>query len=126
MKGSIQAGAIVEDVSITGCQVLNSDNAVRIKAYANAYGGKVNNVTYSDITLSGINNYGIVIQQDYTNKGATGKPGAGATITNIHLNNIHGSMSQGKGMSVYILCANCMKFDFRKIAITGGSGSACT
>ncbi|KAF9118407.1 hypothetical protein BGX30_004591 [Mortierella sp. GBA39] len=49
--GSIKAGSVVDGVSIKGNTVVNSANAVRIKAYANATGGKVNNVTYSDITI---------------------------------------------------------------------------
>ncbi|KAG0357658.1 hypothetical protein BGZ54_000236 [Gamsiella multidivaricata] len=125
--GSIKAGQIVDGVSVTRCTVTNSDNAVRIKAYANATGGKVNNVTYTDITMSGIQKYGIIIQQDYTNDGATGKPGGAAPITNVNLNNIHGSMAKGtKGKDVYILCANCSKFNFQKIAITGGTAPTCT
>ncbi|KAG0376301.1 hypothetical protein BGX24_007934 [Mortierella sp. AD032] len=124
--GSIKAGAVVDGVSITGNTVVNSSNAVRIKAYANATGGKVNNVTYADTTLSGISNYGIIIQQDYTNEGATGKPGGAAPITNVNLYNIHGTMTK-KGRSVYILCAKCSNFNFQKIAVTGGSvASNCT
>ncbi|KAF9159946.1 hypothetical protein BGX20_002738 [Mortierella sp. AD010] len=123
--GSIKAGAIVDGVSISGNTVVNSANAVRIKAYADAKGGKVNNVTYSDITMSGITDYGIIIQQDYTNSGSTGKPGGDAPITNVNLYNVHGSMAKG-GESIYILCANCSKFNFQKIAITGGSASKCT
>ncbi|KAF9083597.1 hypothetical protein BGX29_003044 [Mortierella sp. GBA35] len=122
--GSIKAGAVVDGVSIIGNTVTNSANAVRIKAYANATGGKVNNITYSDITMSGITGYGIVIQQDYTNDGATGKPGGAAPITDVNLYNIHGSMTK-KGRSVYILCAKCSKFNFQKIAITGGSAPKC-
>ncbi|KAF9358545.1 hypothetical protein BGX26_001489 [Mortierella sp. AD094] len=122
--GSIMAGKVVDGVSIARCTVTNSDNAVRIKAYANATGGKVNNVTYSDITMSGIHKYGIIIQQDYTNGGATGKPGGAAPITNVNLYNVHGSMSKGRE-SVYILCANCSKFNFQKINITGGSAPKC-
>ncbi|KAI8595442.1 polygalacturonase, partial [Dissophora ornata] len=102
--GSIKAGAIVDGVTVSGSTVVNSANAIRIKAYPNATGGKVNNVTYSDITLSSIQNYGVVIEQDYTNAGPTGKPGAAAPITNVNLNNIHGTMAK-KGLSVYVLCA---------------------
>ncbi|KAG0278824.1 hypothetical protein BGZ96_002218 [Linnemannia gamsii] len=124
--GSIKAGSVVDGVSIKGNTVVNSDNAVRIKAYANATGGKVNNVTYSDITMSGIANYGIIIQQDYTNEGATGKPGSGAPITNVNMYNIHGSMAKKNRQSVYILCAKCSNFNFQKIAITGGAATKCT
>ncbi|KAG0307903.1 hypothetical protein BGZ97_000238 [Linnemannia gamsii] len=124
--GSIKAGSVVDGVSITGNTVVNSANAVRIKAYANATGGKVNNITYSDITMSGITNYGIIIQQDYTNDGATGKPGGAAPITNVNLYNIHGSMAKKNRQSVYILCAKCSNFNFQKIAITGGAATKCT
>ncbi|KAF9344318.1 hypothetical protein BGX26_004531 [Mortierella sp. AD094] len=122
--GSIKAGGIVDGVSIARNIVANSVNAVRIKAYANATGGKVNNVTYSDITMSGITGYGVVLQQDYTNSGATGKPGGAAPFTNVNLYNIHGSMAKG-GESVYILCAKCSNFNFQKIAITGGTAPKC-
>ncbi|KAF9171048.1 hypothetical protein BGX21_008078 [Mortierella sp. AD011] len=122
--GSIKAGNVVDGVSIARCTVANSDNAVRIKAYADATGGKVNNVTYSDITISDIRKYGIIIQQDYTNDGATGKPGGAAPITNVNLSNVHGSMTT-KGEGVYILCAKCSSFNFQKIAITGGKASKC-
>ncbi|KAF9100967.1 hypothetical protein BGX27_000164 [Mortierella sp. AM989] len=123
--GSIKAGKVVDGVSIARCTVSNSSNAVRIKAYANATGGKVNNITYTDITMSNIEKYGVIIQQDYTNEGSTGKPGGNAPITNVNLNNIHGNVGK-KGKNVYILCAKCSKFNFQKIAITGGSGSKCT
>ncbi|KAI8595552.1 endopolygalacturonase PGb, partial [Dissophora ornata] len=123
--GSIKAGAIVDGVTVSGCTVVDSDNAVRIKAYPNATGGKVNNVTYSDITMSGIQDYGIVIEQDYTNDGPTGTPGGAAPITNVNLNNVHGTVAS-KGQSVYILCANCSEFNFQKIAITGGLAANCT
>ncbi|KAF8974149.1 hypothetical protein BGZ46_009725 [Entomortierella lignicola] len=123
--GSIKTGAVVDGVTVSSCIVNNSDNAVRIKAYPNAVGGKVNNVTYTNIRMSGIHNYGVVIEQDYTNGGATGKPGGASVISNINLNNIHGTMSKGR-QSVYILCANCNNFNFKKIAITGGKAPSCT
>ncbi|GJJ77439.1 hypothetical protein EMPS_09798 [Entomortierella parvispora] len=124
--GSIKAGAVVDGVVIKGNTVVNSANAVRIKAYANATGGRVNNVTYTDTTLSGITDYGIVIQQDYTNAGATGKPGGAAPITNINLYNIHGTMAKKSRQSVYILCAKCSNFNFQKIAIAGGAAPQCS
>ncbi|KAF9897822.1 hypothetical protein BX616_004922, partial [Lobosporangium transversale] len=119
--GSIKAGGVVDGVSIARCNIVNSDNAVRIKAYANATGGKVNNITYTDITMSNIHKYGVIIQQDYTNEGPTGKPGGAAPITNVNLNNIRGTMSKKGRNNVYILCAKCDKFNFQKINITGAS-----
>ncbi|KAF8944996.1 hypothetical protein BGZ46_006142, partial [Entomortierella lignicola] len=121
--GSIQTGAIVENINVSGCIVNDSYSAVRIKAYPNAVDAKVNNVTYTNIKMSGIQSYGVVIEQDYLNGGPTGKPGGASEISNINLDNIHGTMSGGE--SVYILCANCNNFNFKKIAITGGKAPNC-
>ncbi|RUS27260.1 glycoside hydrolase, partial [Jimgerdemannia flammicorona] len=122
--GSIQAGQIVDGVYVSNCTISNSQNGVRIKAYADATGGVAKNIHYTDITLSSITQYGVIIQQDYTNKGSTGLPGGGALISNVDLKNVHGTISGGK--RVYILCANCANFDFQNIDITGGSPGSCT
>jgi len=123
--GSIKTGNAVNGVYVSNCQVVDSDQAVRIKVYNDATSASVNNVHYSDITMSGIAKYGIIIQQDYTNSGATGHPGTGAPITNVNLSNIKGSMSGGE--AEYILCGNCKSFSFSGISITGASkASNCT
>ncbi|KAF9432072.1 hypothetical protein BGZ76_011303 [Entomortierella beljakovae] len=118
--GSIKSGQVVNGAVISRCTIENADNGVRIKAYANAKGGSVNNITYTDITLKNIHKYGVIIQQDYTNEGATGKPGGAAPITNVNLKNIHGNLDKGKGTRVYILCAKCSKFNFQQLNLTGG------
>lgn len=56
----------VQNVYIANNKISNSQNGVRIKTVSGAT-GKVNNVTYEDVTLSGITNYGIVVEQDYQN-----------------------------------------------------------
>jgi len=123
--GSIKTGNTVDGVYVSNTQIVDSDNGVRIKVYNDATSASVNNVNYDGITLSGIAKYGIIIQQDYTNSGATGKPGNKAPITNVNLNNVKGSMKGGE--AEYILCGNCQKFTFTNIAITGASKpSSCT
>jgi len=123
--GSIQTGHSVDGVYVSGTTIVNSENGVRIKVYNDATSASVNDVHYDTITLSGITKYGIIIQQDYTNSGATGTPGTKAPTTNIVLNNIKGSMKSGE--AEYILCGNCSKFTFTNIAITGATkASSCT
>ncbi|KAJ1534542.1 hypothetical protein HK096_003722 [Nowakowskiella sp. JEL0078] len=73
--GSVKTGNVVSGVTVTGCTIANSDNGVRIKVYNDATSASVDTITYQDITLSSIAKYGIIIQQDYTNSGATGTPG---------------------------------------------------
>jgi polygalacturonase len=73
--GSVKTGDVVDGIYVSSTQIVESDNGVRIKVYNDANNAHVNNIHYSDITLSGIRKYGIIIQQDYTNSGSTGHPG---------------------------------------------------
>jgi len=123
--GSVKTGNTVDGVYVSNTQIVDSDNGVRIKVYNDASNAHVTNVHYDGITLSGIAKYGIVIQQDYTNAGATGHPGKNAPITKVVLNNIKGSMKGGE--AEYIICGNCSSFTFSGISITGASkASNCT
>jgi galacturan 1,4-alpha-galacturonidase len=123
--GSVKTGDAVDGVYVSNTQIVNSDNGVRIKVYNDATNAHVNNVHYSDITLSNIAKYGIIIQQDYTNSGSTGHPGKNAPITDVVLNNVKGTMKGGE--AEYIICGNCKTFQFSGISITGASKkSNCT
>jgi len=123
--GSVKTGDAVDGVYVSNTQIVDSDNGVRIKVYNDANNAHVNNVHYDSITLSGIAKYGIIIQQDYTNSGATGHPGKNAPITNVVLNNVKGSMKGGE--AEYIICGNCKSFQFSGISITGAAkASNCT
>ena len=48
----------------------------------------MNDVTYEDITISNISDYGIVIEQDYENGSPTGTPTNGVPITYLTLSNV--------------------------------------
>jgi len=117
--GSIKTGNKVDGVFVSNTKIVDSDNGVRIKVYNDATSASVNNVRYDTISLSGITKYGIIIQQDYTNSGSTGKPGKNAPITNVVLNNVKGTMKSGE--AEYILCGNCHSFTFTGISITGAT-----
>lgn len=114
----------VENVSFLSSSVTNSQNGCRIKSNSGTT-GTISGITYKDITLSGLTTYGIDIQQDYLNGGATGSPTNGVKISNVTFNNVHGTMSKGK--DYYILCGSgsCSGFTYTKVAITGGSGDSC-
>ncbi|KAF1360794.1 putative extracellular polygalacturonase [Lizonia empirigonia] len=127
----------VKDVVIENSSISNSVNGVRIKTVSDAT-GSVSNVTYKDITLSNITQYGIVIQQDYENGHPTGKPTTGVPITGINITGVTGSMAS-EGVNTYILCGtgSCADWDWSGNSITGGvkspscsnvpsdSGAAC-
>ncbi|KAJ3110987.1 hypothetical protein HK100_002845 [Physocladia obscura] len=114
--GSVQSGAVVENVYIQNITIADSDNGVRVKTVYGATSGLVSNITYQDITLSNIAKFGVVVRQDYLNGGPTGKAAGQLPIKGLTLKNVHGSVT---GQSVFILCATgeCSEFNFSEIAV---------
>jgi polygalacturonase len=113
----------VEGIVIENSTISRSQNGLRIKTVYNAT-GKVNNVTYRDIILSGITKYGIVIQQDYENGSPTGTPTAGVPVTNLTIDGVEGSVGS-KATPVYILCGSgsCSDWTWSGVNVTGGKTS---
>ncbi|KAI7597664.1 Endopolygalacturonase [Hortaea werneckii] len=111
----------VKNVFISDSTITDSDNGVRIKTVYDAT-GSVKNVTYSSITLSGINKYGIVIEQDYENGSPTGTPTDGVPITDLTLSDITGSVGDDAA-PYYILCAACSDWTVSGVEVTGGIAS---
>ncbi|XP_018568798.1 polygalacturonase-like isoform X2 [Anoplophora glabripennis] len=107
---------IVENVSLSNIDVVNSDNGLRIKTN---YGttGSVTNVTYENVTLKDINKFGIRIHGDYGNHsaGATG----GVPIKEFTLKNISGTVKE-TGTNVYIQVKNASDWHWTEVNITGG------
>jgi polygalacturonase len=100
--------------------VINSQNGPRIKTNFNTT-GFIENITYSNIEVSGISIYGIDVQQDYLNGGPTGIPSNGVIISNLVFENIFGTTT-GDAQDYYILCGDgsCSDFTFTDVSITGG------
>ncbi|KZT55467.1 glycoside hydrolase family 28 protein [Calocera cornea HHB12733] len=116
----------VDGVIFSNSKVINSQNGARIKCNSGT-AGVVNNVTYQNIQLFNMSTYGIDIQQDYLNGGPTGIPTPGVNITNIVMNNIHGTAQPG-AENYYILTAAGTTADtwkFSDIDITGGDTNTC-
>lgn len=108
---------------ISDSSVSDSVNGVRIKTVYGAT-GSVSNVTYEDITLSGITGYGVVIEQDYENGSPTGTPTDGVPITELTLSGVKGTVGDD-AIEVYILCARgaCSDWEW-DLSITGGEESS--
>ena len=96
---------------------------VRIKTVSGAT-GSVSNVTYKSITLSGITNYGIVIEQDYENGSPTGTPTTGVPITDLTLDGVTGTV-ESSATDIYILCGSgsCSDWTWEDVSVTGGKTS---
>lgn len=110
----------VDSVTFENAVVVDSENAVRIKSNSGTT-GSVTNILYRGITMSGISDYGLDVQQDYLNGGPTGEPTNGVTIANITFEDVTGTV-EGDAYSYYILCGSesCSEFEFTNVAITGG------
>lgn len=116
----------IHGVRIVNSHVVDSEHAIRIKTIAGAT-GSVSNVIYDSITMSGIRQNGIVIEQDYLNGGPTGRPTSGVPITDLTLSNISGQVNPGAN-SKHILCANgsCEGWKVTGVHIQGGRMGVCS
>ncbi|XP_025829997.1 polygalacturonase-like [Agrilus planipennis] len=112
---------VVEDVYITDSTVVDSENGVRIKTVVNAT-GLVSGVTYDNITLRNITDFGILMRGDYMNvPGPTGTPGNGVPILNVTITNVRGTVQAG-GTNIFILLGEgvAQNWYWNNINVTGG------
>ena len=113
---------VVQGVSVSDCSISSSTNGLRIKTVAGAT-GKVSDITWTNIKLSGIKEYGVVIRQDYRNGGPSGQPTKGVPISNVKAVGITGTVS---GEQEYVLCAACSNLDLSGVRLTGGKKGSVT
>ncbi|KAJ8963047.1 hypothetical protein NQ318_018510 [Aromia moschata] len=119
-KTSYEAN-VVTNVTFTDSTVENSDNAIHVKTHADGTTGVITDVTYKNIKMSGIKNYGISIQEDYANGGSTGTANGNVPITNLQMINVEGSVGD-TATPVYIFCGDggCNNWSWSGISINGG------
>ena len=84
--------------------------------------GSVSEVTYEDITLSGITKYGIIVQQNYDDTSES--PSNGVTITDFVLDNVKGTV-ESSATDIYIACGDgsCTDWTWTDVDVTGGETS---
>jgi polygalacturonase len=122
---------------------------VRIKTISGDT-GTVTGVTYKDITLSGITDYGIVVRQDVSKSecnpirpilevsenpmltftslqydGTTGDPTNGITISDFVLDNVSGTV-ESSATNIWIFCGSgsCTDWTWTDVSVTGGKHPA--
>ncbi|KAH6654996.1 family 28 glycosyl hydrolase [Truncatella angustata] len=114
----------VNGVVFSNSRLVDSSNGARIKSNSNTT-GEVYNITYKNITMSGITDYGLDVQQDYLNGGPTGEPTNGVKIANITFIDVTGTVTGDDAYNYYILCGDgsCTNFSYTNVQITGGNES---
>ncbi|KAJ6505207.1 polygalacturonase [Mycena sanguinolenta] len=80
--GSVDTGDVVSGITISNNVVTSGANGLRIKTIATATSGSVSNVTYSGNTVSGVTQFGLLIDQSYP--ATLGTPGNGIVISGIN------------------------------------------
>ncbi len=103
-------------------QVVNSQNGVRVKTISGDT-GTVNAVTYKAITLSGITDYGVVVEQAY--HGDVGEPTNGVKISGLTLNGVTGRATSS-ATDIFIDCGDgsCTGWTWTGVSVTGGKKSS--
>ncbi|OGE56336.1 hypothetical protein PENARI_c003G12422 [Penicillium arizonense] len=118
----------VETVTFKGSTVKNSVNGIRIKAKEDET-GTIKGVTYSDITLSSISDYGILIEQNYDGGDLDGgTPSTGIPITDLTIENITGTDAvDSDGYNIVIECGDgsCSDWTWSDVTVTGGKTYSC-
>ncbi|KAJ8918265.1 hypothetical protein NQ315_014135 [Exocentrus adspersus] len=111
---------IVEHVKVSNSKIVKSGNGIRIKTVYGATGA-VTDVTYENITLEDITNYGIIIEGDYNinTGGAVGVATGGVPIKHLILKNITGTVKES-GVNIYVLVKNATDWQWDGINVTGG------
>ncbi|KAJ6607981.1 hypothetical protein B0H10DRAFT_1955820 [Mycena sp. CBHHK59/15] len=121
--GSIASNVIVNNVHITGNTVMNNTNGLCIKTDATATASTVSNVVYTNNKLSGITQFGVLIDQSYPD--TLGTPGTGVVITGVTFSgtNTISVTSGAKRMSVNCgSTSSCVgTWNFLGLTVTGGS-----
>ncbi|KAJ5963758.1 uncharacterized protein N7479_003634 [Penicillium vulpinum] len=114
----------VKNVTISDSTVTNSANGVRIKTVSGAT-GSVADVTFSNIELSKITSYGIVIEQDYENGSPTGEPTTGVPITGLTVKKVTGTV-ESSATNILILCGegSCSDWTWSGNSVSGGKTSS--
>ncbi|KAJ5087988.1 polygalacturonase [Penicillium angulare] len=113
----------VDTVTFKNNEVKSSTNGIRIKA-TEGDTGTIKGVTYTEITLSDISDYGILIEQNYDGGDLDGgTPTSGIPITDLTISNISGTDAvDSDGYNIVIVCGSsgCSDWTWTDVSVTGG------
>ncbi|CAE6486127.1 unnamed protein product, partial [Rhizoctonia solani] len=114
----------VKGVQILNNQIINNDQALRIKTKADATNAAVSGITFSGNTATGTKKFGVIVDQGYPT--TLGTPGNGVTISDI---NFTGSTNNiAVASSAQRVAVNCGTgctgtWDWSKLTVTGGKAA---
>jgi galacturan 1,4-alpha-galacturonidase len=91
--GSVSSDATVKGIKVLDNQIVNNDQALRIKTKKDATNAAVSDITYSGNTGTGMRRFGIIIDQGYPT--TLGPPGNGVSmsVSLKHYANVHHNLA---------------------------------
>ncbi|KAF6211524.1 hypothetical protein GE061_012037 [Apolygus lucorum] len=90
--GSMGAGKTVERLLVRNCTVIRNTNGIRIKSRKGET-GLVKDVTFQNVELQGVTQYGIIIHGNYPDNGPKSEP-TPFPIENLTIDNVHGTVGR--------------------------------
>ncbi|KDN35562.1 hypothetical protein RSAG8_11477, partial [Rhizoctonia solani AG-8 WAC10335] len=122
--GSVSSDATVQNIQILNDQIVDNDQALRIKTKKDATNAAVSGITFSGNTANGIRRFGVIIDQGYPT--TLGAPGNGVAISGINFNGSQNNIAvTDKAQRVAVNCGSkCSgNWDWSKLTVTGGKAA---
>ncbi|KAJ7064073.1 glycoside hydrolase [Mycena amicta] len=124
--GSISSSVVVSNIHITNNTVTNNTNGLRIKTDATATSSSVTGVVYTNNKLSGITQFGVLIDQSYPSTLAT--PGTGVIINGVTFSGTNTIAVGSAAKRVEVNCGSTSSctgtWNFAGLTVTGGAVGA--
>ncbi|CAG9861615.1 unnamed protein product [Phyllotreta striolata] len=113
---------VTKNITFEDCHVADGLYGIHFKTKRGT--GLVTDVTYKNIKLSGIQEDGIYINQDYGDIGNTSRS---LQIANLSINNVYGSMNGALARPVHVVCNEnaCSNWNWSGISIEGTGKNYC-
>lgn len=113
---------IIKSVTVRDTEITGSEIGLSILAATGAT-GSISGVMFSDITMTNITKYGILIEQDWDvkNGNGTGNATTGVPITDLTLSQVNGTVVLD-ATDVYVFCGDgsCSSWTWDRVHVTGG------
>ncbi|CAE6377663.1 unnamed protein product [Rhizoctonia solani] len=122
--GSISSDATVSGIQILNNQIVNNDQALRIKTKKDATNASVSGITFSGNTGSGMRRFGVIIDQGYPT--TLGTPGNGVSMSGISFTGSQNTIAViDKAQRVAVNCGSKCSgtWDWSKLTVTGGKAA---
>ncbi|XP_060530417.1 polygalacturonase-like [Cylas formicarius] len=113
---------VVENVTFSNSILDGGMYGLHILTVNDGGQGYVDNIKYNNIKINGPSDYGVMIQQDFSNakQGSTGNPTGNVPISNVDIKGVTGTMNGQYSSAVTIRCAACSNIVFESgFSITG-------